>query len=511
MNNLVINSLSCKAVFVLFVLIGLQACKNGLQDIKKKSAISAVALDQEIKVAENKVINSSTQSINRYSSNLRALSSVKFSHDLPNKKLDFTLENSETGQFLNINNIDIEFICPQLPYVEIKQDKFDVANLILAEYSRNGIGIPIQQGNDMFAQVDYSQDLFNDKGEYIFKDGTYKPNAGVLPKRLSVINNCLRPGLWEFSASDAVGEMYHSWFEVEKDFYYEIIENQTGIKIDLIPDDFDNPIHFEKVALDLERLRDLDTAIGEYNVSYNSKKVLGSYSSQDSRRKVQRKFFEIERGNQPFEASTQEDLEDGDKFSMFSFQEPGIYDPNNKMKLEFSRKWRKAKINYSTPKTKYSDEQEFLSSEYIEIEVLDKDKSKAIIIGNIPLALLSFKNDFVIPSFGAGVFQASERIERRLLRTTVGPHPSFAYLAEIDNEGNFNMVNNHLFGYEQIFLRPIEKGEDIYLRVTLVSYERITDLIEFEIKINNMREIINQNNSVYKPPIYETYQDDNTL
>jgi len=509
MKKMVHNSMSWGITFILTVFL-LQACQNQLQEVKKKSAVSAVTLDQEIKISENKVINSSTQSINRYSSNLRAFNSVKFSHDQLNKKLDFAFEDSENGKFLQINNIDIEFICPQLPYSEIKQDKFDIANLILAEYSRNGIGIPIQESNNMFAQVKFSEELFNNKGEYIFEDGKYKPNAGVLPKRLSVINNCLRPGLWEFSASDAVGEMYHSWFEVDKDFYFEIIENQTGISKDKIPNNFDDPKHFDNVEIALNRLRDLGSQIGVYKVKYNSQKVLGSYSSQDSRRKVQRKFFEIERDDETIEVNTQVDLVDGDMFSMFSFQEPGIYDPDNKMKLEFNRKWRTAEIFNTNPKTRYSDEQVFLSSDYIELQIFDEEKTQAIIIGNIPLSLLSFKNDFVIPAFGTGVFQASEAIERRLLRTTEGPHPSFAYLASIE-DNSYKMVNNHLFGYEQLFIRPVEKGEDIYLRVTLVSYERITDLIEFEITVNNMRDVIMKNNDSYQPPIYETYQDDNTL
>ena len=510
MNKKVINSLSCVAFIILTIFL-VQACQNHMQDAKSSFSSSAVALDQEIKIAENKVINSSTQSINRYSSNLRELNSVKFIHDQQKRKLNFSLQNSEIGKSLDINNIDIEFICPQLPYTEILQDKFDIANLILAEYSRNGINIPIQESNDMFAQVSFSEDLFNEKGEYIFEDGKYKPNAGVLPKRLSVINNCLRPGLWEFSASDAVGEMYHSWFEVDRDFYFEIVENQTGIKKEFIPNDFDNPIHFANVKVELDRLRNLSHHIGDYKLSYNSSKALGSYSSQDSRRKVQRKFYEIERGDKAIEVNSQKELQDGDKFSMFSFQEPGIYNPNEKMELEFNRNWRTATIHSVEPKTQYSNDQEFLPSEYIEVTIFNKQKSKSIVIGNIPLALLSFKNDFVIPSFGVGVFQASEQIERRLLRTTVGPHPSFAYLTDIDNEGNHNMVNNHLYGYEQLFLRPVEKGEDLFLRITLVSYERITDLIEFDIKINDMKSIIQQNNDSYQPPIYETYLDDNTL
>lgn len=493
------------------ILVCLQACQNSLKQAEKSTYTTEIAIDQEIRADENKVINSSTQSINRYSSNLRDLQTVKFEYHQSEKKINFSLKNHEGDKFIQINNIDIKFICPQLPYQEVDGDKFDIANLILAEYSRNSIGIPIQKSNDMFAQVSFSKELFNDKGEYIFEDGNYKPNAGVLPKRLSVINNCLRPGLWEFSASDAVGEMYHSWFEVDKDFYYKMIENLTGIRKESIPDNFNDPEHFNNVNLELDRLRNLEEFIGKYTVKYNSQKVLGGYSSQDSRRKVQRKFYEIERNGTIIKVKKQEELKDGDMFSMFSFQEPGIYDPKNRMKLKFNREWDTAEVFRTNPKTQYSEKQEFIVSDYIELKIYNKNKTKAIVIGNLPLALLSFRNDFIIPAFGVGVFSASEPIERRLLRSTVGPHPSFAYLTALGNDGNFKMVNNHLLGYEQVFLRPVIKGEDTYIRVTLVSYERITDLIEFEIKVNNLKDELIKNNKTYHPPIYETYQDDNTL
>ncbi len=471
---------------------------------------SSVSLDQEIKVSENKVINSSTQSINRYASNLRNLGEVKFDHLKSQKKLNFALKNSTADQFLTINNIDIQFICPQLPYQGVKQDKFDIANLILAEYSRNGIGIPLQKSNDLYAQVDYSENLFNDKGEYIFENSKYAPNPGVFPKRLSVINNCLRPGLWEFSATDAVGEMYHSWFEVEKDFYYEIIASQTGINQENIPADFNDSTHFDNVIVDLDRLRKQDNSLGTFDLVYNDDKELGAYSNQDSRRKVQRKFFDIERDAKVIEIKQQAELLDGDKFSMFSFQEPGVYNPDTRMKTEFKRSWSKAELFKVSPRTSYVGQKEFLQSDYLEFVITDDENKEALLIGNIPAALLSFRNDFVIPAFGVGVFLASERIERRLLRTTVGPHPSFAYLAEIKN-GEYHLVNNHNLGYEQVYMRPIKKDDQIYLRVTLVSYERITDLVEFEINVNEIREEFLKNDMKYTPPIYETYQDDNTF
>jgi len=149
-------------IIVLLLFVLLTSCSNDKSGSSSavRSSIK-VELDREIKVGE-KVINSSTQSLNRYSSKLRGLTEAHFEHRVSDKKLNFALRNSETNSFLDIDNIDIEFICPQLPYADIKQDKFDIANLILAEYSRNGIGIPIQE-NDLYASVKHSDDLFDKK------------------------------------------------------------------------------------------------------------------------------------------------------------------------------------------------------------------------------------------------------------------------------------------------------------------------------------------------------------
>jgi len=475
---------------------------------KLKCNAIAVKLDQEHRV-NSKAVNSSTQSINRYSSNLRKLTDASLNYDSEKSSLALSIENKD-NDFIKINNIDVGFLMPLLPYKKVNDSKFDIANLILAEYSRNGISIPIQKSNQQFATINNSESLFNSKGEYIFKNGKYQPNPGVLPKRISVVNNCLSPGLWEINASDAVGEMYHSWLQLDKKFYNEILSKQTRITIDSIPEKFDDPIHFKNVALELDKLRTINSKIGEYEVTYHKEKEIGSYSSQDSRRKIQRKFYDIKRKDSLLQVSYQSELLDGDYFSMFTFEPPGIYNPKKRNIVKFERTWTNAKVNSVKPLTYYENDQEFLPSAYIEVEISDKNKSQGLIIGNIPLALLSFKNDFVIPSFGAGVLSSSELIERRLLRKKTGPKPSFAYLTKIKNGQHF-VQNNHIIGLEQIFLRPIQKEDGIYLRFTIVSYERITDLFEFEIKIPELQEAFVENNASYTPPIFETYQDDNTL
>ncbi len=494
-----------KTFGLLLTIMLLQSCfhSSGLEDT------TSIALDKEHRIAEDKVINSSTQSLNRYASNMRKLSDVTIRED-GESRISVTLENKKEQQRLELNNIDLNYIVPQLPYPRATYDKFDIANIVLAEYSRNGIGIPIQSNNELFASVRFSENLFNDKGEYIFEGGKYQPNFGVLPKRISLVNNCLRPGLWELSASDAVGEMYHGWFELDRDFYFSLLEKQTGIPKDKIPHNFDDPAIFEDVSIDFDRLRVQGQKIAATDVTYNDEKLLGSYSNQDSRRKVQRKFYKIQRDGEDITVKHQGELMEGDKYAMFSFEEPGIYNPVKKTEVAFTKKWATAEVYEVTPKTSYYEGQEFLKTDYLEIRVFDESREQAMVFGNIPLALLSVKNDFVIPSFGVGVFLASEPLERRYLRRKQGPRPSFAYLANVEGD-DFKLINNHLHGYEQVYLRTVEKDGQFYVRCTLVSYERITDLIEFDINMQTFKQTLVHCNANYKPPVYETYRDDNTL
>ena len=492
---------------LLFASILLLFCQCNL-DAEIYSTSTKIKLDQEHKL-NNKAINSSTQSINRYSSNLRKLTTANFDFNKDEMLLNVSLKNEE-DDFIALKNVDVGFVVPLLPYEGRDDPKFDIANIILAEYSRNGISIPIQKANEEFASIDNSAGLFNSDGEYFFKNNEYKPNPGVLPKRINLVNNCLRPRLWEMSANDAVGEMYHAWLELDDQLYKQMLSAQTGLSQEKIPNDFNNPSYFEKVAINFDKLRKTKSSLGTFEVNYNAEKELGSYSSQDSRRKVQRKFYDIKRDTNTLKVKLQSELKDGDIYSMFSFEEPGIYNPKVRTDLVFKRQWTNAEVSFVAPLTFYSEDQDFFPSDYLEIILKDENESEAIVIGNIPMSLLSFKNDFVIPSFGAGVLLSSELIERRLLRKQKGPHPSFAYLTKIDGDNHY-IQNNHLTGLEQIFLRPIQKEDGVYLRCTIVSYERITDLIELDIKIPPLKDTFFKNHTAYSPPIFETYQDDNTL
>ena len=71
-----------------------------------------------------------------------------------------------------------------------------------------------------------------------------------------------------------------------------------------------------------------------------------------------------------------------------------------------------------------------------------------------------FQEDYDVPGFGVGVLRASEPIEKRHLFLRDGPAPIYAYAADVDGE-TFYLANNHELGLEQIYLRPVKRGDDV--------------------------------------------------
>jgi len=472
---------------------------------------ATLALDQEEKQGPNKVLTSSTQSLNRYHSSLREFSEANLVYDAANKTISLQLIRDD--QTMTLNKINSKFLLPLLPYKhESTINDFDKANLTLAEFARNGVSLSYQENNTKFGFFNASPNLFNDEAEYFFNGTEMEPNRKVKPKRFSIINNCLNPGLWELSGSDAVGEMFHSWFTLPSEQYFEMVKLENNI---------DNPSQalktfietndvFNQIPAQLYKLRSIEKELLQSKARLAANKAIGAYSSQDSRRKVQRGFYRIFRDSQEIQASKFGDLQSGDIFSLHSFKNPGVYDSKDRMKIEFSPNWEKTIIRAVKPLTTYGGKHDAYGKYgYLEIELFSKDESQSIIAGNIPIALLGYGEDYRIPAFGVGVLDASEPIERRFLRVEKGQFPHYAYLLEKNASGDL-LINNHLTGYEQIYFRPVLIGQDLSLKMTIVSYERIVDLMEFEIPITgDLKDKIKKACTEYKKPIHEVYQDSN--
>ena len=256
-------------------------------------------LDQEKILPSGKALNSSTQSINRYNSVLRKVKTSSFSFSPDKKSLTVHL-NGFAENSLSFLDIQTDFLLPLLPYAhQTELDDFDKANLLLAEFARNGINLSLQEENSQYGYVKASPSLFNDDGEYFYKNNEIVPNSGVRPLRMSMVNNCLHPGLWEINASDAVGEMYHSWLQLPKDFYFDMIRanNNISTSVNDLKSFFDKD-NFTGIQLDLNRLRTRGKLLGQARAEIAKLKELGGYSTQDSRRKVQRKFYQIHKNGE---------------------------------------------------------------------------------------------------------------------------------------------------------------------------------------------------------------------
>ncbi|MEM7368561.1 MAG: hypothetical protein AAF587_08145 [Bacteroidota bacterium] len=469
-------------------------------------------LDQEKTLTSGKALNSSTQSVNRYHSILREVSEASFSFSPHKKKLNVHLSQGEQAG-LDFLEIETDFLLPLLPYPhQAEIDAFDKANLLLAEFARNGINLSFQQSNSQYGFVKASPNMFNSDGEYLFVDNAIVPNPGVQPLRMSIVNNCLHPGLWEFNASDAVGEMFHAWCELPQAFYFDMIRHNNNISTSVEAlQDFFQKDDFSHIALDLDRLRRRGKQLLSTQMRIAADKKLGGYSSQDSRRKVQRKFYEIYKGHLVDSIDSFAELNQEHVFRLHSFVPPGIYDNSQSFNIPYRPIWTSAEVYEVRPLTSYGyPENSYQDQGTIEI-VLHSEDQQQLFAGNIPISLLVFSADYSIPAFGAGVLSSSELIERRHLRLREGPLPHYAYMADISGDQTI-LLNNHQIGYEQIYLRPVQQGEEMFLRFTIVSYERIVDLLEFEIPITGpLKERIKQASKRYHPPVYEIYSDSNVL
>lgn len=471
---------------------------------------ASILLDQEHLNDKGQPVTASTQSINRYASVLRNLTTAEVSFQPGSKHFHVRFHDSTDNQKIAVDKIPAHFLLPVLPYKNEKSTAFDVANIVLAEYARNGINLAPDLPNDYYPSFTAADDLFNDEGEYTFKDGQYQPNPGTMPKRMSIVNNCLDPGLWELSAKDAVGEMYHGWMQLPRPFYLQTVATLNTMDPFLLESAYDEPGLFDEAPLELDKLRTVGKQLVASPVVFHEEKAIGSYSNQDGRRKGQRKFYKLLRDSAEVGASTFAELKTGDRFSLHSFDPPGIYNPDKATLVTFTRHWERAEITAVTPKTRYPGQESILEDTYLEVQLFGNNDQEVIVAGNIPLSLLTPQKDFAIPAFGAGVLPASELVERRYLRTAQGPAPAYAYLASRDGD-DLTMINNHKRGYEQLYLRPVWKGEDLFLRLTIVSYERITDICEVDIPVPALAEQIQEAAARYQPPIYETYVDDNLL
>ncbi len=485
----------------------------------------ALHLDEEQTTPNGQVMNPSTQSMNRYASDLRRLDRLlKIDLSKDGHRVSFELGGENRGERLFAKAIDAKFLVPLLPYpTGGTLDAFDHANLMLGEYARNGLDLSFQDDNALFGYFNSTQDLFDDDSDdYNYGNGILEPNPRTRPRRFSVTNNCLKPGLWEFAAKDTVGEMYHSWFKMPQDIYFRMIRTASDIRISDadLADALSYSRDLSDVPLRLDRLRKEQQLLLTGQPRIRLSKAVGSYSSQDSRRKVQKGYFQVIRDGEQIEPQAFTDMNPGDEFKVRKFVAPGVYSTDEFETVPYTPYWSNAIIRSVAPLTRYPGGREADDPlGYVEILLYERGEQRGIVMGNIPVSLLVEQDDYRIPAFGIGVLPPSEVIERRYLRLEEGPVPHYAYQVSRDsggqekgNEQAWFLLNNHESGLEQIYLRPFHRQDKVFLRITLVSYERIVDLLEMEIEVTGeLADRIRLATREYKPPLFRVYMDANVI
>ena len=184
------------------------------------------------------------------------------------------------------------------------------------------------------------------------------PNAGARPKRMSLVNNCLFPGLWELSASDSVGEMWHAWMTLPPHGYFELVRAVDGIDAPdaELADVLDYHKTIPTVAIDFARLRTGRRASSGRSPSPSTRARRSAATRRRTRgaRCSASSTASSARGK-TIAAQTFGELQPGDVFQFFSFVPPGIYTQKTLRAVPYEPIWTTATLREVTPRTRFGD------------------------------------------------------------------------------------------------------------------------------------------------------------
>ncbi len=499
-----INNIICGFIFLVVLMTLSIGCNEKNWDkIKVSSTLEDIADDGNL-------YTPSTQSFLRGEHWLESVSEIEILSDDQNiAKIKFIAPNSD--QSLKIVNLPLDYLVPRLHYQAANPpDKFDAFNLMLAEFSRNSVSTPVGKSKDQMSHFETS--LAEEAPWQLTADYNFLPNEFMRPVRIGLINNCLKPGLWELSASDRSGEIYHSWFNLPKELYAQLLATANGIDQSFATKA--TKWNTTPVLLDLNRLRQVieDIDVSELSLCPDAD---AGYSSQDSRRKLAKGYVMIEKDGIMQKPENLGELTTSTCY-LSNFVEPGKYSFTNRREfdLSFLSEVKDVEVKKVSPMTDYNwlhsdkiNSTKDSLSDYLELILHLEDVS--IIIGNLPMHLLVPQEDFSINGFGVGILSSSGIAERRKYLIEEGPAPSFAYLCEIDNDV-ITGLNSHDFGIEQIFIRTHINESPPWWEVTVTSFERMVDLVKYRIEIpETLRPDLENYSLEYISPLYRTYRDDN--
>ncbi len=449
----------------------------------------------------------STQSFLRERHWLESVSEVEIRTD-GDDMATIEFKSPDADNYLRVHNLPLHQLVPRLHYHNAEPpDDFDALNLLLAEFSRNSLSVPV--GKDGDAMAHFQTSLPEDVPWILKANYRFEPNKFVRPNRVSVINNCLKPGLWELNASDRSGEIYHAWFTMPDDLYLELAAAANGISKDFVAEALH--WHTKEVRLELDRLRQARKETWRTTLSLCQDGVSG-FSTQDSRRKLHKGYVHVPDGNGGWRIPQRLSELTQTACRMSNFIEPGKYSLTDRKEfdLSFLRRPRAAEVQRVQPLTSYNwrkapagDRQ----GDYLELRLHLEEFD--IIVGNLPMFLLVDQADFAINGFGVGILSSGGFAERRNYLVDDGPAPSFAYLCR-ERDGAYYGINSHDYGIEQIFIRTHIKDDVPWWELTITSYERIVDLVKYRIDIpSELHEELKNYSLEYIAPLYLTYRDDN--
>lgn len=421
----------------------------------------------------------------------------------------FTLAGAE-GHSLAVDRLPLEYLMARLHYTPADPpDDFDAYNLMMAEYSRNGLSVPIGEPGDTMAH--FESDLDARVPWTLAGDYQFVPNPDFRPFRVSVINNCLTPGLWEFSATDRAGEVYHSWFTLPPEVYHRLVAETNGV-----PEDFAaRAVEWNPAPrrLDLERLRRVERKIGRMPITLMGGADVAGFSSQDSRQKLGKGFVKVQKDGEYVRPATLAEVSTY-PVEMTQFVPPGKYSLAERKHFDFTFLARPRGVDVAVvePLTHFDwrrAEQPIAHAGKTHLELTLDFGTERMVIGNLPLPLLVEQEEYAIYGFGVGILAAEDLAERRRFLVEEGPAPSYAYLVT-DLEGRPHAINSHDRGLEQIFIRTRPFGAAPHWEIVLTSYERIADLVKYRVDIPaELVAPLRAASSVYVSPLYYTYRDDN--
>jgi hypothetical protein len=474
----------------------------------EKLGVVRVEPNLEDRLPDGSPFNPSTQSFLRGHHWLDRVDTLEIKVD--SKRRGFLRLRSPDGQHqFEVRNLPLDQLVPRLHYrAASPPDAFDAFNLMMAEYSRNGLSVPKGDPGDTMAHFQTS--LAAERPWKLNGDYQFEPLPDLRPIRTGVINNCLAPGLWELNATDRAGEIYHSWFRFPEGSYIRLTAATNRLDDDFVF----NALQWrtEPVPSDLDRLRKKGEFLGNVAIEVLTDADSIGYSSQDSRRKVAGGFAMVGEQGAIRRASRRSDLTSlPARFP--DFVEPGKYslEARREFDLSFLARPLGAEVRRATPLTSY----DFLASDksrtderYLEV-VLHLGEYR-LVLGNLPAALLVPQEEFVIHGFGVGILSAADLAERRKFLIEEGPAPSFAYLLR-EHEGKMSAVNSHDLGVEQVFIRSHSlREEEPWWEITVASFERIVDIIKYRVEIpRTLHEELRDIALGYISPVYLSYQDDN--